>query len=327
MKSNININNHVCGLVNSLSYDYCPNRIVFQKMHYSTDRRRRVCDIPSLIYEMEKAFTSLVHLASDSGSVYDLTYNDFDVMKKKLLSGNYTFSPLKLLMHKCSTSGSFFVNVEASLEDELVLYSIDILLRIELRQSSYLSKSCSCTYSESIGLMHLFREMENQNGLESILFMDSFNSIMNFSRERLLEKVKAIVNNHDIYQLIECFCNLPLFNDETGNDYSVKTGIPPLKLIGGVLFDIILDDIDRDLTSELPNIQYYRHQHIFLFTFTDLNEMNNCIGSINEIFHKNHFIPPITQVALKGGSSIDYSTTIISISDAGKCEVDIKSKI
>lgn len=118
----------------------------------------------------------------------------------------------------------------------------------------------------------------------------------------------------------ESFCNLPILSG-TGKDYSQNKGIPPLKDIDNVLFNIILDDIDRDLEAEFPKMKYVRFQHIFLFPFTDLYDMYNCIGPINDIFLKNHFLTPITQIVFKGGSSINLANCSISISDAGKCVV------
>lgn len=313
---------------NSMSYSYCQNRILFHKMHYSTNRirRRRVCDIPSLIYEIERSFYSNKYSASDSGSVYELRDNDLEVMKEKLLSGNYTFSPLKLVRKNspASDSAPFIIDIEATLEDELVLHSLAVLLIIEIHQSPYFSNSCYSSYSyEMKGMVNFFRDIGNWNGLESILCMDSSESLVHFSRSRLLEKVKAIVHyNMDIYRLIESFCNLPILS-ETGIDFSKKTGIPPFKDLEDVLFNILLDDIDKDLDAALPKMKYVRYLHIYLFSFTDLYDMNNCIDPINEIFHQNHLIPPIMQVAFKGLSSIEleYFHTILSISDSGKCKV------
>lgn len=84
------------------------------RMHYSTNRL--VCDIYSLISEIDKAYASQKEIDSS----YELTYNDLEVIKKKLISGNYTFSPLKLVLNNSSpTEDGFvpFIDIEASLDD------------------------------------------------------------------------------------------------------------------------------------------------------------------------------------------------------------------
>lgn len=307
-------------LVYTKSYSSCQNLRLFNQIHYSTNR----CDMNTLINEIDKAYAS----RKESDSSYELTKNDLEVIKMKLLTGNYTLSPLKLVLNSISPTAFVpFIDLEASLEDSLVLSCLGIVLTRELGQSSYFSKSCYSTYSDSKWLPHFFSEIENMNGLESLFYMDCSNSVNSISRERLLSKVFPILSyNKDLYRLIESFCNLPILSGE-GKDYSLNKGIPPLKEIDNVLFNIILDDIDRDLEAELPTIQYVRFQHIFFFPFTDESDMNNCIGRINDILIKNDFIYPNTQLLLKGGSSINIANCSISLSDTGKGIVDLNYKM
>lgn len=63
-----------------------------------------------------------------------------------------------------------------------------------------------------------------------------------------------------------------------------------MKLLDSVLFNIILDDIDKDLDAKLPSMKYVRFLHFYLFAFTDLFEMYNSIGIINEIFINHSFL-------------------------------------
>lgn len=56
-------------------------------------------------------------------------------------------------------------------------------------------------------------------------------------------------------KLFTSFCNLPSL-DSNGNDFSKKSGIPPVVFIGEVLLYIIISDIDKQVTSEFPQPQY-----------------------------------------------------------------------
>lgn len=105
-------------------------------------------------------------------------------------------------------------------------------------------------------------------------------------------------------KLFTSFCNLPSL-DSNGNDFSIKSGIPPVVFIGEVLFNIIISDIDKQVTSEFPQLQYIRLFYEILIQI-DSNMIIKQIKRLNEIINDciNSYFSHSVVKCIRGGDPI-----------------------
>lgn len=166
-----------------------------------------------------------------------------------------------------------------------------------------------------------FATVAEWRDLVTIIHCNFANSLVEFSRERLLDKIHPIIQgNLDLFILIESFCNIPIY-EESGRDHSKSTGIPAYYAIDTILFNIILDDIDRDMERKYPNIRYVRFQHRFLFGFSSLYESYIYTNKLNNLFLDNSFVSPTVEVAFRGDNPLSFAGVNVGINAAGQCEV------
>lgn len=99
----------------------------------------------SLVFEINNVYA--VFKQNDSN--YDLSEEDILGIQNALLSGNYHFSPLRLVR-----GSNIAFDVEASLADEVVIGALCAILIQELGLSSDFRKSCYSTYTKERSFHH-----------------------------------------------------------------------------------------------------------------------------------------------------------------------------
>lgn len=271
------------------------------------------CSLHKLVFEINNTYA----LFKQEDSDYELSDGDILAIQNALLSGNYRFSPLRLVR---GYGGS--VDIEATLADEVVISALGAIIIQELATSSYFRKSCYSTYNKDKTLYHFFDTIQGWRSIEALIYLNCKDSCTKFSRSRLIEKVRPIVNNDDsIVKLISSFCNLPIV-DNIGRDFSFNTGIPPLIYLGNILFNIFLDDIDQEIEERLPDLQYARFEHVLLIPIFHIDKEPYYCNALNEILNKYNFILPPFVRTVRGGSPINFAGAFIHLHHEGKCQIE-----
>ena len=126
-----------------------------------------------------------------------------------LLSGNYTFSPLSFMHRNYAPLGInsipnlYFEKKEKA--DIVVMTELSMILVEELVQSTYFRQSCYSIYTKR-GIDEYLGTFNGWEDMEALLRLDCSCSELYFSRRRLIEKVRPIVDNDDdLVKLISSF--------------------------------------------------------------------------------------------------------------------------
>lgn len=283
------------------------------------------CSLHSLVFEINEV--NAVYKQNDVN--YELSEVDILGIQNVLLSGNYNFSPLRIVLGNGVSSGSNstpMLSVEASLADEVVIGALSGILIKELRRSCYFRQSCYSTYTKDRSFPHYLDTIQEWREMDSLLRVDCSNSAIYFSRSRLIEKVRPIVHNDDdLVKLISSFCNMP-YVDNKGRPFSLNTGVPPLSLISEILFNIILDDIDQEIEVQLPKHKYARYQDEIFIPIYEKDKEEYYYKALNEIFKKCNLLSPTLERAVRGGGPIRFSGGSILINNEGKSEIEYNTQ-
>lgn len=138
--------------------------------------------------------------------------------------------------------------VPSTMADELVICALGDILIQEMMYTSYLHPKCYTLFTPGKSIDEYHNAIREWRNIDMILRIDCSKAIVTFDRMKLIEKVISLVNHDDSFiRLVTSFCNLPIL-DSNGNDLSIKGGIPPVDFIGEVLFNIIISDIDKQVT-------------------------------------------------------------------------------
>lgn len=282
------------------------------------------CSLQSFVFEINDVYAVYKH----NNSNYELSEGDILNIQNLVLSENYYISSLKLVITYSEPPESNLIpdiNIEASsLADEVVIGAFGGILIKELGQSSFFSKSCYSSYSKDRTITHYLDTILEYRDIKTLLRLDCSNSVLNFSRSRLIEKVRSIVNNDYLVKLFSSFCNAPII-DIWGRDLSMNTGVPPLPFIEDVLFNIYMDEIDREIEKRLPKLKYARYQdEILIPIFDEEKEQSYCEVLNDIIINECNLLAPILGRAVRGGESIPFSGGTILINNEGKSKVKLE---
>lgn len=272
------------------------------------------CTIDSLVYQIDIALPNLSFLFQDMGyRMHELRESDYFAIQNLLLSKVYKFKDALYFERKFVDDNEkedlLQVCIGAqNLSDDLVLLGLGFLLISQIVDGKFDFHSKNyCTYKyegNTNTWIDCLSTIQTWSSFEALLYIDCANSILTFNRERVLEKVNPIIDYDEyLLGLIEQFTNCYVI-DEMDRNYIHIGGIPPYPLLGNVLFNIIIDDIDREIQSILPNLTYVRYQHKFFIPFAKVSQMNVNTSIIYKIFEKHQFRNLISKTAfkLKGGS-------------------------
>lgn len=130
------------------------------------------------------------------------------------------------------------------LEDHVVIGALGALLIEILAASSYFCDSCFSTYNikglDSVAPYH--SRIQEWRGVEELLILDCSCSCITVPTERLIDQIKTIMNNPQLVDLINRFCNIPI-RDASGRLCSHNTCFPHKTFISDILRNILLEDM------------------------------------------------------------------------------------
>lgn len=283
----------------------------------------RKCSIQSLVFEINVVYALFKEKVDGYSKELDILS-----IQNLLLSGNYHLSPLCLVRSDDefprSNSIPMFLFDFTSLADHLVMCSLGGILIQELNHSSYFRKSCYSAYNSSDrSYIHYINTIQEWVEMEALLILNCGKSITYFSRSRLIEKIRPIVNNDDnLVKLISSFTDLHVVDNKGRYLLSLKAGIPYIPFISEILFDIIMDDIDQTIEERLPKLKYARFlNEIFIPIFNKVNNIE-LYAALNDIFKECNLTSPDIEHAVRGGDPIPFSGGTIKINyNEGKSEI------
>lgn len=275
------------------------------------------CSLYSLVFKIQEVDSVL---KQKSGN-YDLSEVQILGIQNSLLSGRYNFSPLRLYSEygdspRSNSKPSFLVE-PSNPADLVVIGALGAILIDALSLTSYFRNTCFSTYKGFCPLSHYHSTIQEWRGVETLLRLNCSNSYITFPRSRLLEKVKTIVHNEQLVDLIKSFCNLPIV-DDTGRVLYLNTCFPPMIFIGDTLLNIILDDIDHEMGKLIPKQNFARMQHEILIPIFDKDNDGLYTTVLDALFNQCHFIAPAIERAVRGGEPIPFSGGIIHINEDGQ---------
>lgn len=111
------------------------------------------CSIQSLVFEIFEVYAFFRQKGDFPLSEVDILH-----IQNALLSGNFNFSPLRIVVETHSDSGSSrLLYLSPSPADDVVIGALGGILVKELRQSSYFRQSCFSTYTKNKKARHYFK--------------------------------------------------------------------------------------------------------------------------------------------------------------------------
>lgn len=128
-----------------------------------------------MVFEINEVYA----VYKQDNSDYELSEGDILNIQNLVLSGNYNFSPLRLVRTSSEYTGPNFIpafGVEASLADEVVIGALGGILIKELGQSSYFSKSCYSTYTKDRTITHYLDTIRQYRDIQTLLILNCYNS-------------------------------------------------------------------------------------------------------------------------------------------------------
>lgn len=228
---------------------------------------------------------SLAQLSADIEFIYnDLADNGYSmpryrlaVIQQKRLSGLYVLSPLHAKFVKienltqflgktlpdcpditfgpCSSDPGMICVVLPDKEDALVLMGLaQTLLRLS---HGRLPKD---GYRLSDGVSSFYHSLQQMGKVDRLYRLDLTASLRIIPISLLLDKVRHLVGEGAVSNLISDFLDLPIIDDD--ENHRRIGGIPPVGEITRVLFNIALTDIfDREFAKRFPGIAFSRFLH------------------------------------------------------------------
>ncbi len=163
--------------------------------------------------------------------------------------------------------------------DDVVLGALEQILKTELVKYSYLSSSCYLSYQPHNSCSHCRDTILGWKNLEGLCKLSFTHFKNNFSRARLIEKVRPIMKyDEDLMNLLSDACNMPVLYGHADVKLTYKNRIPSIPYLSDILFDLYLDYVDRKIEKELPDLQYARcHDEILYPIYRDKMDLDEGI--------------------------------------------------
>lgn len=231
---------------------------------------------------------SLVQLASDIDNVYkELRESEpqFCIsrlrlagIKYQILSYLYILSPLRVKFIDKGSISSFIdenlpdcpdimigashsskklrVMMPNNKEDALVLTSLSVMLH-RLSHGSLPKDS----YRLEDRVDSLYENLQQMVSVDRLIKLDLMVSSRTIQISVVEEKIRYVVGDDSVFQLISSFLNLPIMDEKGNNRKGLMhfSGIPEVGEITYVLLDIILmETFDRYFPKGFPGIAFYR---------------------------------------------------------------------
>lgn len=272
---------------------------------------------------------TLIQHISNIYTIYQKEYSDdedlakeFQRLKVDLLIGKFSFKALKIVSVQLD-SDRRYMSIDIDPMDCTVITSFAKMLINELRRSSYFLESCYSTYRDDKSYIDYMSTISNWKEISYLIRIDCLNSLMSLSRSRLLSKVKEILYDNHLFHIISSFCNIEILNSSGELVSHNSRGIPPLTFISDVLFNIYLDDLDRQIDEKYPCIKYVRYDSelIIAFSIWEKAKVKSFVDVFNEICININLCTPLLEKAYRGSSAIPFKFGMISVNKEGSIEI------
>jgi hypothetical protein len=166
------------------------------------------------------------------------------------------------------------------LEDELILISLANLLKKYVFTKNLFLEQSFAGQTDKLFVAKI-RSWSNLR----VLFVIDFSIYSKIlCRKRLLDKIKPLIEDPFILNLIESFLHSPVL-DKAGKNLALKGGIPPVRFINSIFLNFFLDDMDRKFLSKFPGATFARFSHQLLIPIgTDKSRNNIRVRDLEKAF-------------------------------------------
>jgi hypothetical protein len=185
--------------------------------------------------------------ASRSENSYAMTEQEVTTLRAEILQSSFQFNPVRLLPSHLTLANkdSNIGFVDFRCPKDLLVSEALIRVLSSIFDSSFLA--CSYAFRKNLSLNNFLRDVSESVPNPFLVFhlnLDlSFDSL---NRDRLLTKLDLFFHLHPgMHHLINSFLNNSKM-DNSGKLFQINEnkGIPPVGLLGMVLFNFYLDDLD-----------------------------------------------------------------------------------
>lgn len=153
------------------------------------------------------------------------------------------------------------------LEDELILISLANLLNKYVLTKNFFLEQSFAGQTDKLFVAKI-RSWSNLRVL-FVIDLSIYSKIL--CRKRLIDKIKPLIEDPFILNLIESFLHSPVL-DKAGKNLALKGGIPPVRFIHSIFFN---DDMDRKFLSKFPGATFARFSHQLLIPIGTEKSRNN----------------------------------------------------
>lgn len=163
-------------------------------------------------------------------------------------------------------------------EDELILISLaNLLNQYVFTQNVFLEQS----FPGQTDTLFV-AEIRSWSNLRLLFVIDLSIYSHILCIKRLLDKIKPLIEDQFILNLIENFLHSPVLNKAGKN--ILKGGIPPVRFLHSILLNFFLDDIDRHFLSKFPGATFARFSHQLLIPIGTEKSRNIRIRDLEKAF-------------------------------------------
>lgn len=185
-------------------------------------------------------------------------------------------------------------------------------------------------------LQDYYNEIRGWGGLTGIMKINLSKSLFCVDRSRLIQKVAPLLLNHPYaVKLFTDFLNARIYNEDGPElvwlnrvlEYRPSTGIPPLKHLSRILFNILIDDIDKKLKERMPDFHYVRYNSEIVFPLYNQGDYEKLI-ELFQILKECNFDSFIAERAGRECAPIfiGCGATSLRIDRRGRCRLGLLDK-
>lgn len=122
----------------------------------------------------------------------------------------------------------------------------------------FLEQSFACQTDKKA--RYFLAEITNWSNLKVLFVIDfsKFSKIL--CRKELVDKIKPLIDDQFILNLVNSFLHSPIL-DKEGRNRALDRGIPPVRFLLPLLFNFFLDKMDRNFSSKFPDWTFARFYH------------------------------------------------------------------
>ncbi|XAR51024.1 hypothetical protein NMG60_11005522 [Bertholletia excelsa] len=193
------------------------------------------------------------------------------LIQEKIVSGLYVLSPLQVKFIKKEDLTHFLHDTLLECPDIMFKTNSDMIYVVMPHKDDVL-----VLMGLALMLFRLSHGCIPKDGKVKRLYrIDLTASLSTMERSLILDRVKPLVGDGSVYELISSFLDLPIIDDDGNVRSDISFGvIPPVGEITRVLFNIVLmDTFDREFPNKFPGITFYRFIHEVYISTREYDEV------------------------------------------------------